>query len=59
VVLDGTRDGIHPPPPPGEHRLHFTLLIAHRLVETGHNLPQEDPSAFVEAVLLLHARRRA
>ncbi|MDT7679946.1 MAG: hypothetical protein QOG57_256, partial [Pseudonocardiales bacterium] len=33
---------------------HFTRLVAHRLVDAGHDLPQENPAAFIEAVLLLH-----
>jgi pimeloyl-ACP methyl ester carboxylesterase len=54
VVLDSAHDGLGPPPAPGEHEDHFTRLVAHRLVDAGHDLPQENPAAFIEAVLLLH-----
>lgn len=55
VVLDTAHDGLGPRPVTGEHEDHFTQLVAQRLVQAGHGLPQEDPDAFVEAVLLLHA----
>jgi pimeloyl-ACP methyl ester carboxylesterase len=54
VVLDSAHDGLGPPPAPVEHEDHFTRLVAHRLVDAGHDLPQENPAAFIEAVLLLH-----
>jgi pimeloyl-ACP methyl ester carboxylesterase len=53
VVLDTAHDGLGPRPISGSHEDHFTKLVAHRLVDGGHGLPQENPSAFVEAVLLL------
>jgi pimeloyl-ACP methyl ester carboxylesterase len=57
VVLDAAHDGLRPPGhrTPGEHKDHFTQLVDHRLVDAGHNPPQENPTAFAEAVLLLHA----
>ena len=54
VVLDAAHDGIGPQPGAGGHTGHFTGLVAHRLVNAGHDLPQENPAAFTEAVLLLH-----
>ena len=58
VVLDAEHDGLGPPGrrAPGEHEEHFTQLVDHRFVDAGHDLPQENPTAFLEAVLLLHAR---
>ncbi len=51
VTLDGADDGVVLPstePPTGR----FTRLVAHRVVAgAGHNLPQEAPEAFAEAVL--------
>ena len=35
-------------------RQHFSQLIAHRLVAAGHNLPQERPDEFADAVIELH-----
>ena len=55
VVLDTEHDGLPSRPTAGEHEDHFTQLVAHRLVDAGHGLPQENPDAFVEAVLLLRA----
>jgi pimeloyl-ACP methyl ester carboxylesterase len=58
VVLDAEHDGLGPPGrrAPGEHEKYFTQLVDHRFVDAGHDLPQENPIAFLEAVLLLHAR---
>ena len=55
VVLDTAHDGLGPRPMSGEHQEHFTQLVASRLVDAGHGLPQENPGAFTEAVLLLRA----
>jgi pimeloyl-ACP methyl ester carboxylesterase len=53
VVLDTEHDGLGPRPGTGAHDDHFTQLRAHRLVDAGHGLPQENPQSFAEAVLLL------
>jgi pimeloyl-ACP methyl ester carboxylesterase len=57
VVLDALHVGLRPTGgrSAGEHRDHFARLVAHRTVDAGHNPPQENPTAFTEAVLLLHA----
>lgn len=57
VVLDTAHDGLGPRPISGSHGDHFTNLVAHRLVDGGHGLPQENPDAFTEAVLLLREHR--
>lgn len=53
VVLDTEQDGLGKRPISGSHEDHFTHLVGHRLVDAGHGLPQENPEAFAEAVLLL------
>ena len=55
AVLDPTHDGIADPKATEEHREHFTRLVNHELVATGHNPPQEDPDTFAVAVLRVHA----
>jgi len=50
VTLDGTRD----PLKPGGTSDHSRMFIAaheHRVIDAGHNLPQEQPSAFADAIL--------
>ena len=58
VTLEGADDGLLLEPDGAEHDAHhFTGLRKHRLVRgAGHNLPQEAPAAFAQAVLDLHAR---
>ena len=56
VVLDPTEDTLHEPESRAEHEGHFSHLVDRRLVEAGHNLPQERPDEFAAAVLRLHAR---
>lgn len=56
VVLDSRYDGLGTRPGTGSHQDHFSQLVAHRVVDAGHGLPQEDPRAFSDAVLLLADR---
>ena len=50
VVLESGDDGVGGPTP-ADDRAHFTGPYAHRLLPgVGHNVPQEAPGAFVEAV---------
>ena len=52
VVLQGGDDGVDPPTEEDPHAAHFTGDYARRIVPgAGHNLPQEAPRAFAEAVL--------
>jgi pimeloyl-ACP methyl ester carboxylesterase len=45
---------VDPPPPADTDRPHFTAAYERRIVPgAGHNLPQEAPAAFAEAVLAL------
>lgn len=51
VTLDGAADGIRPGGT-AAHAVHFTGRHEHRVIDdAGHNLPQEAPRAFAEAVL--------
>jgi len=51
VTLDGAADGIRPGST-AAHAAHFTGRHEHRVIDNaGHNLPQEAPRAFAEAVL--------
>ncbi|WP_199253664.1 alpha/beta fold hydrolase [Mycolicibacterium mengxianglii] len=56
VVLDAAHDGLGARPVTGHHDDYFTRLVDHRVVDGGHGLPQENPAAFAEAVLLLAGR---
>jgi len=54
IILDGKDDGVLPLGESADHRHFFTGAYAHRVViGAGHNLPQETPRAFAEAVLSL------
>jgi pimeloyl-ACP methyl ester carboxylesterase len=55
VTLDGASDGVRPRGT-ASHKAHFTVWHEHRVVaEAGHNLPQEFPADFADAVLAAHA----
>ena len=55
VTLDGSTDGIRPGGT-AEHAAHFAGWHQHLVVENaGHNLPQEAPGAFAQAVLRVKA----
>ena len=55
VTLDGAADGIRPGGT-AAHAAHFTGRHEHRVIDNaGHNLPQEIPHAFTEAVLTVRA----
>ncbi|MVO85398.1 alpha/beta fold hydrolase [Streptomyces sp. p1417] len=52
VTLDGQADGVVPPTDGSGHAEHFTGPWTHHLVpRAGHNLPQEQPGAFTEAIV--------
>ena len=57
VTFDGVDDGVRPPASVVQHARHFTAQRSHRLVQgAGHNLPQEMPQVFANAVLELVAQ---
>ena len=52
ISLDGDDDGVLPLGGSVHHRRFFTGKYAHQVVPgAGHNLPQEAPREFAEAVL--------
>lgn len=54
ITFDGADDGVRPPADASAHAKHFTGPRSHRLVPgVGHNMPQEAPRAFADAVLEL------
>jgi pimeloyl-ACP methyl ester carboxylesterase len=54
ITFDGVDDGVRPPAAAAQHARHFTGPRRHRLVAgAGHNLPQEKPQVFADAVLEL------
>ncbi len=52
ITLEGDANGA-PHPEPAAYVSKFTGKYAHRLIEggIGHNLPQEAPQAFAEAIV--------
>ncbi|AMO22569.1 alpha/beta hydrolase [Ramlibacter solisilvae] len=54
ITFDGADDGVRPASPASAHAGRFTGSREHRVLpKVGHNLPQEAPVAFAEAVLQL------
>jgi len=51
IVIDGEHDTVTPARPRAEHEPHFASLVDYRLVDAGHDLPQEAPEEFARAVL--------
>ncbi|WP_350333994.1 alpha/beta fold hydrolase [Coralliovum pocilloporae] len=55
IILQGQDDGVDPPSASAINKAQFTSLIQSEIVPgTGHNLPQESPKSFVEAILTIH-----
>jgi len=54
ITFDGADDGVRPPADAAQHAAHFSGWRSHRLVPgVGHNLPQERPQVFADAVIEL------
>ena len=54
ITFDGIDDGVRPPAAAAQHARFFTGPRSHRLVPgVGHNMPQEVPLVFADAVLEL------
>jgi pimeloyl-ACP methyl ester carboxylesterase len=51
ITIDGKYDPFRPPGNGASYRDRFTGKYDHRTFEVGHNLPQEAPEAFAQAVL--------
>ena len=57
ITFDGADDGVRPPATASQHCHLFTGRREHRLVMgVGHNMPQEAPQVFADAVLALVRR---
>jgi pimeloyl-ACP methyl ester carboxylesterase len=60
ITFDGVDDGVRPPAAATQHAHLFTGPRSHRIVPgAGHNLPQEKPQLFADAVLELMQKRPA
>lgn len=58
ITFDGADDGVRPAAPAAQHARYFTGPRSHRVVPgVGHNLPQEVPQVFANAVLELVQQR--
>jgi pimeloyl-ACP methyl ester carboxylesterase len=54
ITFDGADDGVRPPADAGAHAHRFSGPRSHRIVAgVGHNMPQEAPRVFAQAVLEL------
>jgi pimeloyl-ACP methyl ester carboxylesterase len=54
LTFDGADDGVRPPAAPAQQARHFTGGRSHRVLPgVGHNVPQEAPALFADAVLSL------
>ncbi len=54
INLHGLADGVHPAPGKDRDALKFTGNYERRLIEkVGHNIPQEAPAAFADAIVEL------
>jgi len=61
IVIDASQDPLDEPLSPEAHAAHFAELLDHRILATGHDVPQQDPAGFATAIIDLHAKlaRRA
>ena len=60
ITFDGEDDGVRLPADASQHATKFTGTRSHRIVPgAGHNLPQEKPQLFADAVMELVAGRSA
>jgi pimeloyl-ACP methyl ester carboxylesterase len=57
ITLDGDADGVIPATDAGAQAGKFKGPRSHRIIpRAGHNLPQEEPEAFADAVIELVTR---
>ena len=60
ITFDGADDGVRPVASASQHAHHFTGPREHRVVPgVGHNMPQEVPQVFADAVMELVEHRLA
>jgi pimeloyl-ACP methyl ester carboxylesterase len=58
ITMDGSSDGVVPATDGKAHASMFIGARSHRIVDAGHNVPQEAPQAFADAVWELAAAHR-
>jgi pimeloyl-ACP methyl ester carboxylesterase len=58
ITMDGATNGIVPPGDGKAYAAKFGGPHTHRIVDAGHNVPQEAPQAFADAVLALASAAR-
>ena len=58
ITMDGDSDGVVPATDGKAYASKFTGWRAHRIVNAGHNVPQEAPQAFADAVWELASASR-
>jgi pimeloyl-ACP methyl ester carboxylesterase len=51
ITIDGAHDPFTPAGNGSAYRAHFTGAYDHRVLNVGHNVPQEDPQGFARAVM--------
>jgi pimeloyl-ACP methyl ester carboxylesterase len=51
ITIDGKYDPFTPAGDGSAYRAKFTGTYDHRVLDVGHNVPQEDPSGFAQAVI--------
>jgi pimeloyl-ACP methyl ester carboxylesterase len=57
IALDGSTDGVMGIGGTAHHAAHFTGPYEYRVIDgAGHNLPQEAPAAFADALLAVRPR---
>ncbi len=55
ISIDGSDDGVRSPQGSAGHAPHFTGRYEYRVIAgAGHNVPQEAPEAFADAILSVH-----
>ena len=60
MTFDGADDGVRPIAPASQHARFFTGTRSHRIVPgVGHNMPQEVPQVFADAVMELVGAKTA
>jgi pimeloyl-ACP methyl ester carboxylesterase len=59
VVIDAADDPLEAPRLRSVHGQKFPALVDYRVLDTGHNVPQEDPAGFADAVWALREHVRA
>src|SRR5206468_247694 len=51
ITIDGAHDPFTPAGNGSAYRAKFTGKYDHRVLDVGHNVPQEDPHGFAQAVV--------